>query len=468
MNLYLFSINKRLNSTKRPDLSTGKELTVQLKDEISFENPVFKIKSDVIGGTFTPVAFNYAYAPYWMRYYFITDWKFINGCWECYCSVDVLASFKNQISNTSAYVTRAASNYDGTIIDDFYPAKSNVNITKVNTASSWYGIAPSGGSYVVGCINNQLSGRVGAVSYYALTASQLGQLLDYLFSNTIYNASSITEVGEGLFKSMFDPFQYIVSCVWFPFASSAFGSSQTYISVGYWTTTIQGIVVTSIAEKTFVTATIPNHPQISRGEYLNRAPYTRLTLFIPPFGSIPIDTNFITVGRYLYSAVLVDHITGQATIRLSLCASANNLDEFNLITERSGMIGVPIQLSQVLPDYVGTAHSVASTIGSIATGNLAGALSGMLSAVQTQMPSVTSSGANGSFAETMLYPTLIAEHLLLADEDLTEFGRPLCAVRQLGNLTGFIQCGEDDLPFNGTKTEIEEVNKFLKEGFFME
>ena len=468
MNLYLFSINKRLNSTKRPDLSTGKELTVQLKDEISFENPVFKIKSDVIGGTFTPVAFNYAYAPYWMRYYFITDWKFINGCWECYCSVDVLASFKNQISNTSAYVTRAASNYDGTIIDDFYPAKSNVNITKVNTASSWYGIAPSGGSYVVGCINNQLSGRVGAISYYALTASQLGQLLDYLFSNTIYNASSITEVGEGLFKSMFDPFQYIVSCVWFPFASSAFGSSQTYISVGYWTTTIQGIVVTSIAEKTFVTATIPNHPQISRGEYLNRAPYTRLTLFIPPFGSIPIDTNFITVGRYLYSAVLVDHITGQATIRLSLCASANNLDEFNLITERSGMIGVPIQLSQVLPDYVGTAHSVASTIGSIATGNLAGALSGMLSAVQTQMPSVTSSGANGSFAETMLYPTLIAEHLLLADEDLTEFGRPLCAVRQLGNLTGFIQCGEDDLPFNGTRTEIEEVNRFLKEGFFME
>lgn len=468
MNLYLFSVNKRINSTKRPDLSSGKELTVQLKDEISFENPVFKIKSDVIGGTFTPVAFNYAYAPYWMRYYFITDWKFINGCWECYCSVDVLASFKNQISNTSAYVTRAASNYDGTLIDDFYPAKSNVNITKVNTASSWYGIAPSGGSYVVGCINNQLSGRIGAVSYYALTASELGQLLDYLFSNTIYNASSITEVGEGLFKSMFDPFQYIVSCVWFPFASSAFGSSQTYISVGYWTTTIQGIVVTSIAEKTFVTATIPNHPQISRGEYLNRAPYTRLTLFIPPFGSIPIDTNFISAGRYLYSAVLVDHITGQATIRLSLCTSANNLDEFNLLTERSGMIGVPIQLSQVLPDYIGTAHSVASTIGNIATGNLAGALSGMLSAVQTQMPTVTSSGANGSFAETMLYPTLIAEHLLLADEDLTEFGRPLCAVRLLGNLTGFIQCGEDDLPFNGTRTEIEEVNRFLKEGFFME
>ena len=468
MNLDLFSVNKRINSTKRPDLSTGKELTVQLKDEISFENPVFKIKSDVIGGTFSPVAFNYAYAPYWMRYYFITDWKFINGCWECYCSVDVLASFKNQINNTNAYVTRAASNYDGTIIDDFYPAKSNVSITKVNAASAWYGIAPSGGTYVVGCVNNQTSGRIGAVAYYALTSSELGQLLNYLFSNTIYSASSITEIGEGLFKSMFDPFQYIVSCVWFPFANSAFGSTQTYISVGYWTTTIQGIVVTSIAEKTFITATIPNHPQISRGEYLNRAPYTRLTLYIPPFGSIPIDTNFITMGRYLYSAVLVDHITGQATIRLSLCASSNNLDEFNLITERSGMIGVPIQLSQVLPDYIGTAHSVASTIGSVATGNLAGALSGMLSAVQTQMPKVTSSGANGSFAETMLYPALIAEHLLLADEDLTEFGRPLCAVRQLGNLTGFIQCGEDDLPFNGTRTEIEEVNRFLKEGFFME
>ena len=468
MNVYLFNYTKRPNSTKRPDLSQGKEMTVQLKDEVSFENPVFKVKSDIIVGTFTPVAFNYAYAPYWQRYYFITDWKFINGCWECSCSVDVLASFRGQIANTTAYITRAASYYDGTIIDSFYPAKSNVQVSKVNVGSSWYGTSMSGGTFVVGVINNMTGGKVGAVSYYALTSSGLGQLVDYLFADNIYYASGIYEISAGLFKSMFDPFQYIVSCMWFPFQLQVFGTNTANIQLGYWTTTVSAIVVTGIAHSTYVTATIPNHPQISRGSYLNYAPYTKLTLYIPPFGSIPINTNFKTLGNYLYSGVYVDHITGQATIRLSICKDSTHLDEYNFMTERSSMIGVPIQLSQVLPDYMGSLQALTSGVSSALTGNVPGAFNGIINAIDSQMPTVSTAGSNGSFTETFMTPGLICEHLLLADEDLTEFGRPCCTTKQIGTLAGYVQCGEDDHAFSGTASENEAINRFLKEGFFYE
>lgn len=469
MNVRLYKFTKRINSTKQPNPTEGKSFSCQLKDETSFINPILKFSPDhLTAGVFSPDVYNYAFILYWNRFYYITDWKYINGSWEAYLTVDVLASFRSEIGATSSYIIRCASASNGNIIDSFYPAKSDVTIQKTNVACAWYNVAPSGGSYILGVINYENGNKIGALNYYALTASQLSSILNYLFTDNIYNASSITEIGSGLYKSLFNPFQYIVSCLWFPFATSAFGSSQTDVKVGYWSTGVQGIIVSSLAEKTFVTATLPDHPQLSRGAYLNRAPYTKHTLYIPPFGCIPIDTNFISVGKYLYSAVLVDHITGQATIRVSLCPSSNNLSEYNIMCERTGMIGVPIQLAQVLTDYVNTLSSATDVISSALSFNLGGVFKGLLSAVESQMPKVSTSGANGSFIETLQYPQLVSEFLNIVNENQTEFGRPLCDTRTINTLSGYIQCGEADHAFSGTRAENEEINRNMQAGFFYE
>lgn len=463
----LYSFPKRLNSTSQPQINDPTKTliqNVQLKEETSFLFPTLLLSKDIISG-FNPAMFNYAYIPYWQRYYFIKDWKWVNGIWECNLTVDVLASHKIEIGNTEAYIVRSANQSDGSIIDTLYPAKTDVRITKMSVTSAWYNVAPSGGSYVIGCINNATS-KIGSVTYYALTSSQLGSILNFMFSSGIYQASGVSEIGQGLYKSIFNPFQYIVSCMWFPFGTQAFGSTQAEVAVGYWGTGVNGIVVSSLAEKTFITANIPNHPQINRGSYLNHAPYTRLTLYIPPFGSIPIDTNFLEIGNYLYSAVLVDHITGQATIRVSISPSSSNLDEFNIITERSGLIGVPIQLSQVLVDYAQTINSLASGISALTSFNIGGAINSVMSAVESQMPKVTTSGANGSFIECIQNPVLIAEHLLLVNENNVEFGRPLCSNKTIHDLSGFIQTGEDDHLFSCTEEENKMINRYMKEGFF--
>lgn len=463
----LHKFSKRQNSTALPPANTGKNFSCQLKDETSFINPVLKFDpTTLVTGVFSPSAYNYAEINYWQRFYYITDWKYINGVWEAYLTVDVLASFRSEIGNTTAYIIRSANSYNGDIIDTFYPAKTNVSINKTSVACAWYGVAPSGGSYVLGIINYDNANKIGALNYFALTSSQLASLLNYLFTNNIFVSSSITEIGEGLYKSLFNPFQYIVSCMWFPFAIESFGSNVADMKVGYWSTGITGVVVSYLSQKTFVTATIPNHPQISRGAYLNHAPYSRHTLYIPPFGSIPIDTNFLTIGRYLYSAVLVDHITGQATIRISLTQSSSYTDEYNIACERSGMIGVPIQLAQVMTDYVNTLSSVSDVVSSALSLNIGGIFKGLTSAVESQMPKVSTSGANGSFVETIQYPQLISEFLNIVDENNTEFGRPLCANRQISAIPGYIECGENDHSFSGTKAENEEINRYLQQGFF--
>lgn len=471
MNVVLYNFTKRQNSTKQPNPAEGKYITCQIKDETSFLNPTLKISKDVVSGVFSPAAYNYVSIPYWQRYYFITDWQYLNGVWECSCSIDPLASFKAEIGNTSAYVLRSDNQYNGNIMDSFYPASTNITISRIPVACAWYNVAPSGGTYVVGIINYQQNYRVGAVTYYALSQRDLGGLLNYLFTDNIFNASSISEIGEGLFKSIFNPFQYIVSCMWFPFGIQAFhdmATPQTEIKVGYWDTGIKADVVDRLAEKTFVTATIPDHPQISRGSYLNYAPFSRLTLYIPPFGSIPLDTNFRNIGNYLYSAVLIDHITGQCTIRVAISPSSNNLNEYNIMCEKSSMIGVPIQLTQLMPDYVNSLTSMGGAMGAALSRNIVGVLSGLMSAVDSQMPKVSTNGANGSFIETIQYPQLICEFLRIADENRTEFGRPLCATRTLRNIPGYIQCGEDDHAFSATKNESDIINRHLKNGFFYE
>lgn len=469
MQIYLYKFNKRPNSTAQPLPTAGKVFTVQIKNECSFITPVLRFTPDnLTTGVFSPSAYNYAQIAYWQRFYYITDWTYINGSWEATLSVDVLASFKTEIGTTSAYVVRAAGASDGSIIDTNYPAKTNFDIRKINVATTWYNVAPSGGSYILGCINYNNGGKVGAISYYALNTTQLAALLNYLFTDSIFYASNISEIGAGLFKSMFNPFQYIVSCIWFPFASSSFGSTSDNVKVGYWDTGVSATVVSALAQKTYVTATIPDHPQSSRGSYLNYEPYSRLTLYVPPFGSIPIDTNFRSLGNYLYCAVFIDHITGQATIRVSICQDSSHLDEYNVVTERSSMMGVPIQLAQLMPDYVQTLQSGISAVGNAASFNITGALSDVVSAVQSQMPKVTTLGSNGSYIEVLQYPVLTVEFLQLVDEDNTEFGRPLCQVKTINTLAGYIRCGEDDHAFSATKTETDEINRFLKSGFFYE
>ena len=237
MTVTLYNFAKRPNSTAQP--TGGTSITsVQLKEECSFQKPILKI-SPAIVSSFNPASFNYAYIPLWNRYYFITDWQYLNGIWECYLTVDVLASFKTAIGNTRAYILRSSSLYNGNIIDSFYPTTTVKNVSKQSVSSEIYHSAIPSGTYIVGVLNNSNSNlNIGAINYYVLTASQFSQFLQYIFSGAIYNSSNITEIGEGLFKSLFDPFQYVISCMWFPFDPSGFGTTTENIKIGYWDTGI--------------------------------------------------------------------------------------------------------------------------------------------------------------------------------------------------------------------------------------
>ena len=473
MNVVFYSFTKRPNSTKQPNPSTGKNITCQLKEETSFLNPVLLISKDIVSGAFSPSLYNYVNIPYWQRYYYITDWNYQNGIWECSLAVDVMASFKSEIGNTSTYIVRSATEFDGDIIDTFYPATTQTAISRQQIWSDIYQTSVFDGCYIIGVINNSMW-RFGAVTYYVLDNSQLSTLLSYLFSSNIYSNSNISEIGEGLYKSMFNPFQYIVSCMWFPYSPVKKTDSTVNITVGYWDSGVQGkLATTLIKEYGFKTGVpIAQHPQASsRGDYLNHAPYTTLTAYFPPFGEIPVDTSFLQYGNnnYLNGLIHVDFITGIADATFAITDGyGDKADVYKYFTQRQAQIGVPIQLAQVMSDYISSISSGISAVASGFTGNIAGVFSNIGNAIKESMPKVSSLGTNGSLLEVTEPALLVAEYRRLVDENRIEYGRPLCKIKKISTLSGFVQCGEDDNPFSATKTESEEINRNMKTGFFYE
>lgn len=489
LNLYK-EFTKKENSTKQP--STGTVLYLQgiLKEPCSIMNPVIKIErlpNDAIPGDYT-----YARWVQAGRYYFVEDWVWVNGLWEVHLKEDVLATFKTEIGNSTEYVLRTDSttDFNGEITDTTYPATTDI-VTNTFALDSVFPSDIDVGCYIVGIISGGSSSAVGAISYYAMTANEFGALKDKLFSPDNLEIMGIIDSGgqalvqdlsQEVLKTMYNPYQYIVSCMWFPFFKSVIPSATqvTSIEIGWWDYPLQGSRIYAQTheignERYAITA----HPQASRGSYLNYAPYTRRTL-IGRFGTVPIDTTMFIVGDYINISYMIDLITGQCYAKISRRRDTNE----HLIAERNFLLGVPIQLAQVGTDYLGTAVSALNTapqamggaLRGLVTGGPAGAVmgaiaggaSGIYNTLQSAMPQVETGGQNGSFLAPGNFTRVVEQFYKIVDEDISHRGRPLCELRQLNTLSGFILCAEGELDISCYDNERKEITRYLTEGFFWE
>lgn len=492
MQILLYSgFRKRENSTKTPLVADAtRTVNGYLREPCSIMNPVFKIErfpSDA-----SPQNFTYAYVGAFSRWYFVKDWTWAEGLWQCSLEVDVLSSFKTDIGNSYAYIERSAHEYNGAITDKWYPATTNFATERISLASSWKGIEPSGGCYVLGiiCNANRASSQIGgAVTYYVMTPAQLGSLMGYLLGTGFLDDNGFPQsmtidqqLTRSTAKALINPVQYIASCMWLPVPASLIGDGSDHpIVLGYYDmddNVAVGQYLDTVVFTMNVTGQIPVHPQAAtRGKYLNYAPYTRLTLNVPPFGSIPLDTSFCEIGSYLYCRVWCDPITGKATMRIELYPDSEHVGTGAVVREVSTMMGVPIQLAQMTPDYInaiGSALSLATTMDSAWRGDIGeGALAtrsfnAIGSAIDSLMPQVESQGVSGSFLATVMPSLLTAQYFVVADEDNTEFGRPLCAIRRIGDIPGFIKCRDAHVDFSCYKDEKTRILNYMITGFFWE
>lgn len=463
VNFYSFS--KRDNSTKRPT-GSGTTLQCETRYESSILSPTMQINSTISN----PSSLNYAYIPAFNRYYWVTDWSYDRGFWIVRMTVDVLATYKNEIGASELYVLRASSAYTPALPDGKYPIKNSVL-----TASATVGVNDfhsdlwgldfrSGGCYILGVTgghgNNPPNGA--GVTYYALTDTEMGWLTDFLFGGDLLTAEDIS---VELQKEIFNPFQYIVSCHWIPcdLASNS-NTIPTEIYLGYWhdSSVIGNYIPENLRNLYFnASLTLPRHPQASRGTYLNGRPYTELELHCFSFGSIPIDPTPFAESPNMSLSIDLDAFTGTGFLTVSSPTG-------NIVHRQAGQIGVPVQLSQITQNLVNTAISAVETVGSTMIGNWVGAVHGIVSAGESLFPQVRTSGEVGSASAYRLIPTVSAIFHYVADDDPALLGKPLCSKMVISNLSGYVAVENGDIDSGATYNEANAVKSYLEGGFFYE
>lgn len=473
---------KKVNSTARPS-GEGTAYGCVLLSSSGIVDPVITLER----GLNSVPEFNYCYIPSFSRYYFVREWTFSNSLWTASLSVDVLATYKDQIGACNFFVTRSSEEFDGALSDTYYPVKNtytfvNQTFQTIGTNRKIFPDAVANGRYVVGLagLHNSAVSNIGGVAYVLMNEKVFRELLSEIWGPDLefYGGSSgvIGGIANELAKLIIDPYQDIVSCYWVPFSPETSGGNVTQWNAGFYTfqptepmqvldTTPNSLLLRSLVFE------IPKHPESSeRGMYLNNSPYSFYKLVLNGFGEFPVDGSKIAGNQYLNAEFYADAVSGDGWLVISTQKDADSpkvdIDRFSIPLTARVMINTANK-----PSLVGDSISFASTVaGDLASANVGGLISSVSSIPSIIQPTIRRTSSNGAI------PTITSATALLncifydvTEDDNEHHGRPLCQNKTVSALGGYMEVLDGDIALSGaTEMESQTVTNYLEGGFFYE
>lgn len=477
MNITVWSnFSKRINSTKQPAANTGTIKTVLLKDVTDIEAPVFELNT---------LDFSINYVQAFGHYYFCDVRNLDGNRSELVCTMDHLATFKDNIKAYSGLVqyTSASSRLD--ITDPRNMPASDIEIKQASVSAGFPLADPanSDGIYIIGVIGKKgtLAPASGTVQYWGVSGVELLK-----FFNDVFGAGTILENIKATFNNLMDS---IVSCIWLPF--SGFGSgggfgSLTNIVIGSEPLTAQGYPLerrTSIHQSGVTLNPIFPMESAHGKSYLDKSPYTTGILFLPFVGNVPLDVDALYTGREIHIIASIDMATGDLVYDVQY---ADALATYKTETY-TGNCATKVPVAGASYDGVGVAAGILTSIGGVAAGIASVATGGALAAGAAAAAVGGAAGAakslelhsmlGGSASSALgfrlggdivatLFTKVPAETNLTAYK--TAHGMPYFKVATLSSLSGYIQCADASVEIPGTAAEKTAVNGYLNSGFYLE
>lgn len=498
-------VTKKQNSTLQPaegDYLNLMQYECVLKDGCDILMPVIKIVAS--DAKFSPIVANYCYIPTFNRYYYVT-WRYESRAWWAYLTVDVLASWKSTIGQSTQYILRAQNARDGTITDTQYPITAGINY--IRDLWNWdFAKKPEDGWYIVGIISASPTSQ-GNSTYYVFNVAQFNLFRSKLFSDVSY--LGISDISAELQKALVNPLQYVSSCKWSPVKPPVSATNYTYIRIGYWELTgFDCQVLSDQAYSTIThTFTVPQHPQSAiRGNWLNLSPYTEHTLFLPTVGAISIEPSTLTSTKLLLQ-LSIDFVTGKCETILYTYQTVNDFETTFKIYSATQSILCDIAISQLTQTLskegaILTAGGAAFASLGMAAGQMGGNSNPYL---QSGSASVNAWGAVHQFQHSFVdpanagahapnianaaltagrtlgtfgtsesvyqfrqNPVLVSRFARVADESLSKYGAPVMANWVISQLGGYILCGSPTLSGPFTAEEHALILAYMSGGFYYE
>lgn len=207
------------------------------------------------------------------------------------------------------------------------------------------------------------------------------------------------------------------------------------------------------------------------GAFLDYSPFTKAFIYLPFIGVQPIDVDEI-MNKTVSVTYNIDVLSG------GCCAfiKVNGTTLYSYIGQCA--CSVPVtgkDWSTMINGVLGAVSSIGGTIGSIASGNVAGAISGVAAVAQNVMgakPTYQRSGTMGGMGGMMgiKTPYIIIERPVQAVPGYQNhiIGYPSFITRLIGDFKGYTeieQCHLENIPC--TEDELIEIENVLKTGVIL-
>lgn len=477
--VYITSTNKRRNSTQI--VSDGTELQCSFKDDVSVTSPKIFVKVDP--GTDTSL-WNYMHIPALNRYYFITtSIKVTATTVMCIGEVDVLATYREEILETDAYVYYSQSKYNTWISDDRL-VQENHMIFNGSVYKEILGYTEVG-SYCVTYGSADSTSGDGMSTSVIMTKDQLRVL-----ANDLWN-------GEALDVQTYKPTDAIISCIWLPFTHTLLETSEISKLV------IEGKQFgfpCNVAKNTYafhdeiaITQIIPHRSQDpetllwSFADFRNVSPYTKYYISLPGVGivELPMSTlidnggDFVKVLAY---DVSIAPDTGDITYSIPIRAINSSSDRTINHMVIKGNIGVQKTIASSNPNAQGMIAGMLSMAAGALTATAGGVVGsptlvafGASSMISGGINALTASreaevnirGNNAGFQNMYLNEKIVVTSfkLPLSEEPnnlRSTIGRPLFKRVKLGTLSGVVVAtGVMVSAAGATSTELDMINDMV-------
>lgn len=445
--IVLYHFSKRKNSTKRPT-GQGTEVPCLLKSATTFQNPMFILQKPMND----MLQFNYAK---WAdHYYFIDSTTSINaGQTEISCTEDVLATYKNEISNYTCFIERSSN--QTTLANDTMYIPTNDWVLSTRNVSHKEKIMTSTYSqqYIIRVVS-----RTGVASYY-INGDQLNNLLDYM-----YTESNFTDViTDAITKLMFDPFKYIVDLKWIPFVESAFkNNNNEAIQLGFWDS---GVMAKRIDEDTVVNFSYSfafDNPLYAITDFRYYSPsFSNYFIKLPFIGVVAL--NPYKIDESVNALYQFDATSGLCNVFLQSKKVVFASYQFQL--------SVPVQIGYASTNIAQLTTSAVSLVGAGLQGNIAqGISSGIEAGRSITAPEVSMLGTIGNISNILNNQILEFNSYACTsiNPDGASEGYADGTVRSISGLSGYIKCRNASIEISGFTGDQEAVNNYLNSGFYYE
>lgn len=486
MKIAIAKVSKEVNSTYKPSIIESDFLEVRLKDRTSLLTPTFEIYNTDITGL---SEVNYVVAKDFNRCYWITNITFTsNNTAELECKEDVLATYRDQILNSTQFVMRSESEYSNAYTDPILPMQAFVEErytiqTIEEFKKGFFVLGVGGGESLLG------------TNFYVMDAIMLGVFIKYIF-----NADNFAElIDNKVSKMFFNPMEYISTCIYFPyeFVADSEGIWDTdKIKLGFyeWEVPVsigsycKGIPNPTVAIDKVYEYQLSVLHAYDDGNFRNFAPYASYKVFLPFRGTIDLPNGIVGNIETIGFKTVCDLTSGKAFTDIYFMDSG----EKRFLQREEYQIGVQVPITfidnsptgQVISGFSGALEKAYET-GANAKGGALESLkaygSSLLDSLSEGVENavgVVTNGSNilsgggmklsvggvgeGIYNNQIFMITLQQRTPTLP---LNTFGAPLMQPRKLSSLSGYVEIANPEIMINtATQTELLTIINFMKGG----